>query len=68
VFQDSWATKFLKAEFIMGEDYLFSQMKCMVCLIAEGKENLLSPKLDILHKHVGWKKTIVTSLDVVIED
>lgn len=54
--------------FSMGEDYLFSQMKCMVCLIAECKENLLSPKLDILHKHVGWKKTIATSLYVVIED
>jgi hypothetical protein len=52
----------------MEEDYLFSQMKCMVCLIVENKENLLSPKLDILHKHVGWQKTIVTYLYVVIED
>jgi hypothetical protein len=52
----------------MGENYLFSQMKCMVCLIVEGKKNFLFPKLDILHKHVGWKKKIVTFLDFVIED
>jgi hypothetical protein len=43
-------------------------MKCMICSIVEGKDKFLSLKLDTLHKHIGWKKTIVASIGSVVGD
>ncbi len=43
-------------------------MKCMICSNVEGKGKFLSSKLDTLHKHVGWKKTIVGSIGIVVGD
>jgi hypothetical protein len=41
----------------------------MICSIAMGKDKFLSPKLDMLSKHVGWKqKKIVASIGIVVGD
>jgi hypothetical protein len=38
----------------------------MICLVVEGKDKFLSLKLDTLQKHVGWKKTIVVFIGIVM--
>jgi hypothetical protein len=53
IFQNSWATKFLWEKLILGEDSQISLMKYMICSVDEGKDKFLSPKLDILQKHVS---------------
>ncbi len=53
IFQDSWATKFLWAKLVLGDDSQQLLVKCMTCLYVEIKDKFLSPKLDILQKHVG---------------
>jgi len=45
-----------------------SQVKCQICFKIHGKDNFLSPKLDILiHKHVvGHYKKIVEPLMILL--
>jgi hypothetical protein len=43
-------------------------MRCVICSIIEKKKTLLSPKLDILQKHVGCCTTFVATTNVVIGD
>jgi hypothetical protein len=53
VFQDTWATKLLKVEVVIGEDGRLSMIRCKVCSVMEHCEKLFVPKLDGLQKHVG---------------
>jgi hypothetical protein len=41
-------------------------VKCMTCLYVEIKDKFLSPKLDILQKHVGWKKKLLFLLELML--
>jgi hypothetical protein len=50
-FQNSWGTKLPWAESIMGVDGKITQVKCKMCIIIEGRNKLLVPKLDLLWKH-----------------
>ncbi len=43
-------------------------MKCMTCSVVEIKDKFLSPKLDILQKHVGRKKRDVVSIGIEFGD
>ncbi len=43
-------------------------MRCVICSTIEKKKMLLSPKVDILQKHVGCCTTIVATTNVVIGD
>jgi hypothetical protein len=43
-------------------------MRCVICFTIEKKKMLLSPKSDILEKHVGCYTTIVATTNVVIGD
>jgi len=45
----------------MGVDGKVTHVKCKVCIIIEGQDKLLVPKLDLLWKHVGQKKAIIAS-------
>jgi hypothetical protein len=45
--------------FVIRDDGLVSQVRCMICTSTEGNEKLLSLKLDTLKKHVGQKKIVV---------
>jgi len=38
IFQDFWATKFLKVESVLGEDSQVSLLKCRICLVVEGND------------------------------
>jgi len=66
IFQDSWATKFLWAKLVLGDDSQQLLVKCMTCLDVEIKDKFLSPKLDILQKHVGRKKKLLFLLELML--
>jgi hypothetical protein len=68
IFQNSWAAKFPWVESVLGEDFQVLLMKSMICSIVEGKDKFLSPKLDTLQNHVGWKKIFVDFIGIVIGD
>ncbi len=40
----------------------------MICSIVEGKDKFLSLKLDILQKHVSWKKIVSASIGMNVGD
>jgi len=50
-FQNSWGTKLPWTESIMGVDGKITQVKCKMCIIIEGRNKLLVPKLDLFWKH-----------------
>jgi hypothetical protein len=37
-----------------------------MCIVIEGQDKLLVPKLDLLWKHVGQKKATIASASVVV--
>jgi hypothetical protein len=43
----TWVVKFPWAKLVLREDSIVSQVRCMICLVVEGKDKL-SPKLDML--------------------
>jgi hypothetical protein len=57
----------LGLNFVIGDDGLVFQVRCMICTSIEGNNKLLSLKLDTLKKHVGQKK-IVISMGVAIRE
>jgi hypothetical protein len=67
-FKDTWAYHFPWAEPVVGDDGLVSQVRCTVYSKFSKKPELLAPKFDMLHMHVGHRKAIVPSLGVVIGD
>ncbi len=36
-------------------------VQCMICIVVEGKEKLLAPKLDTLQKHISHRKAKVSN-------
>jgi len=52
-FQNSWATKFPYAKFVVDVDGKVTHVKCKVCNVKERQNKLLVPKLDYLWKHVS---------------
>jgi hypothetical protein len=53
VFQDIWAAKLPWAKSVLGNDGRVHQVRCLVCTKIEGRDKLLTPKLDSLWKH-SW--------------
>ncbi len=47
-FQDVWIVHFPWAKSVVNEKREVHQVPCMICIIVEGKENLLAPKLNNL--------------------
>jgi hypothetical protein len=56
VFQDIWAAKLQWAESVLGNDGRVHQVCCLVCTKIEGRDKLLTPKLDSLWKHGGCRR------------
>jgi len=68
IFQMSLVAKFPWVESVLGEDFQVLLVKSMICSIVEGKDKFLSPKLDILHKHVGWKFFFIDFIGITFGD
>jgi hypothetical protein len=56
VFQDIWAAKLPWAKSVLGNDGRVHQVRCLVCTKIEGRDKLLTPKLDSLWKHGGRRR------------
>jgi hypothetical protein len=67
-FQNSWVAKLPWAKSIMGVDGKVTQVKCKVCIVIEGRNKFLVPKLDSLWKHVNQRKSTIASASVVVGD
>jgi hypothetical protein len=69
-FQNSWTTKLPWANFVVGvkthENVM--QIKCKVCSVNKGQDNLMAPKLDSLWKHDHWTKVTTTFMGVEARD
>jgi hypothetical protein len=53
-------------QFVVGVNSKVHKVKWKVCSKIEGDNKILVPKLSSLWKHVGWRKTIITTIGVIV--
>jgi hypothetical protein len=60
VFKEEWATQFPWDEPVVDRTSKTHMVHCKVCSLVEGKDKILNPMLDGLHKHAGKRKTLIS--------
>jgi hypothetical protein len=58
-FQDTWVMKFPWVKSILGSNGKVVQIRCKVCSLIDGKNNLMVAKLDSLWKHASGCEALV---------